>query len=231
MRRLSGHIGLALTPPRANFMPSCAVHGLSSITRTSTGRLVTGGRVYFSTMLLWTLILKELAICQFWMSSGWRCPWVVACKEIASRSGSDRSGMTLPERLSATHWLNFSFVISSHLLPPLSPSLLTRPLDHQCKTNCKWITFHPTLTASHFPLSSLFVLFFLCTLGNDNQLLATAAWPQYAPEPSWYFSFSFLLTFPLLFFYLFPECSAQWRRIYLPIPDADPLTTRYDYKP
>ncbi len=127
MRRLSGHIELALTPSQANFVPSWAIHGLSSITRTSMGRLVTGGRVYFSTMLLQTLILKELVICQFWMSSRWRCPWVVAHKEIALHSGSDRSKMTLPECPSAMRWLNFSFVISSHLLPPFSPSLLTQP--------------------------------------------------------------------------------------------------------
>src|SRR5258708_22523542 len=52
----------------------------------------------------------------------------------------------------------FSFVISSCLLPPLSPSLLTRP---PAQDNRERITFHHTLTASCFPLFILFVSPFL----------------------------------------------------------------------
>src|SRR5260370_41564955 len=117
---------------------------------------------------------------------------------MASHSGSDQSGTTVPERPSATRrLLSFllSFRLTSHLHfhPPSQ-------LDHRRKTNCKRITSHPTLTASRYPFFILFVSPFPCTLGNDDRFSATAARHSYTPEHS-LIHFS-LLSLTFFFFFL-----------------------------
>ncbi len=84
---------------------------------------------------------------------------------------------------------------SSRFSPLPSHTFSTRP---PAQDNREQITFLPTLTAPDLPFSFLFVFRFLCTLGNDNRPLATAARHQYAPEHSSIDFSSFLLTFLLL---------------------------------
>ncbi len=95
------------------------------------------------------------------------------------------------------HAFDFQFLVS-----PLAFtfSFLTQPL---AQDSCEQITFLPTLTAPNLSFSFLSVSLFLCTLGNDNQLLATATWHQYAPEHSLIHFSLFLLTFLLLFSCMF----------------------------
>jgi len=141
----------------------------------------------------------------------------------SDRSGNCRVGAPVGHAFDAP----FSFVISSRLPPPLSPSLSTRP---PAQDNRERITFHPTLTASRFPPFISFLFLFPCTLGNDDRFSAAAARHSYAPEHSSIDFSSFSLTFSLFSFYNFPERSAQRLRVYLPIPDADPITNKYDYQ-
>ncbi len=138
------------------------------------------------------------------------------CKDgLAFRLGleqNDCTGVPIGHALTP----QFSFVISSHLLPPLSPSLLTWPPAQ----NKLWMNHFPS--HSHSFLLSLFHLIcfpFSLYLRQWWSILSCSSMALICPRT---FSNTFLLTFAdffLSFFYIFPEHLAQWWCIYLPIPN------------
>src|SRR5260221_13634529 len=115
----------------------------------------------------------------------------------SDRSGNCRVGAPVGHAFDAP----FSFVISSRLPPPLSPSLSTRP---PAQDNRERITFHPTLTASRFPLSFLFVFLFSLYFRQRRSILSRSST---ALVRSGTFLYRFLFIFADIFFYNFPERS------------------------
>ncbi len=138
------------------------------------------------------------------------------CKDgLAFRLGSERNDCTrAPVGHASTP--QFSFVISSHLPPPLSPSLSTRPpAQNKLRTN------HFPSHSHSLPLSLFHLICFPFSLylRQRRSILSHSSTALVHPRT---FSNTFLLTFAdffLSFFYIFPERSAQRRRVYLPIPD------------
>jgi hypothetical protein len=150
---------------------------------------------------------------------------------IASRSGWDRSGTTYRSaRRPRVRLLIFllSSPLASRLSPLPSPSLSTRP--HRRKITANKSLSVPLSQPPAFPFSLYLLFSFSSTLGNEDRLLAAAARHQYAPEHSLIDFSPFLLTFLLLSTTFFPERSAQRRRVHLPVPDTDTITTRCDYQ-
>src|SRR5260370_39015903 len=147
---------------------------------------------------------------------------------IASYSRSDRSRNC---RVGAPvgHAFDAFFLLSSHLASRLYSHPPSR-LDHRRKTTANESLSIPLSQPPAFPFSSYLFFSFLYTLGNDDRFSAAAARHSYAPEHSSIDFSSFSLTFSFFSFYNFPERSAQRLRVYLPIPDADPLTNGYDYQ-
>ncbi len=138
------------------------------------------------------------------------------CKDgLAFRLGLERNDCTgVPVGHVSTP--QFSFVISSHLLPPLSPSLLTWPLVQ----NKMWMNHFPSHSHS-LPLSLFHLICFPFSLYLRQRwsILSCSSMALICPRT---FSNTFLLTFTdffLSFFYIFPEHLAQWQCIYLSIPD------------
>jgi len=143
---------------------------------------------------------------------------------IHAQSGTETAVLEHPL---AMHLMHFFFC---HLISP-SASTFTLPLDSTTGTRQPRTNHFPS--HSHSLLLSPFhpICFpFPCTLGNNNRLSAAAARHLYAPEHSSIDFSSLSLTFSLFSFYNFSECSAQRLCIYLPIPNADPLTNGYNYQ-
>ncbi len=119
------------------------------------------------------------------------------------RLGSERNDRTgAPVGHASTP--QFSFVISSHLPPPLSPSLSTRPpAQNKLRTN------HFPSHSHSLPLSLFHLICFPFSLylRQRRSILSHSSTALVHPRT---FSNTFLLTFAdffLSFFYIFPECS------------------------
>src|SRR5258707_9857484 len=95
----------------------------------------------------------------------------------------------------------FPFIISSRFSPLLSPSLSTRP---PAQDNRERITFHPTLTASRFPLSFLFVFLFSLYFRQRRSILSRSST---ALVRSGTFLYRFLFIFADIFFIFFLQFS------------------------
>src|SRR5258708_39121555 len=147
---------------------------------------------------------------------------------MASRSGSDWSGTTVPERPSATRRLlsflfTFRLAYRLHFHPP-------SPLDHRRKTNCERITSHPTLTASRYPFLTLLVFPFFLYFRQRRSILSRSSTALVRPRT---FSNTFLLTFAdifLSFSTFFLNIRHNDDTFTYPSPTLLPLTTGYDYQ-
>jgi hypothetical protein len=163
------------------------------------------------------------------------CMFVILCAcqsflvETAVRMARVRLGSERNDRIGAPVGHAFCLAFSPTLTPPFR-------LDHRRKTTANKSLPVP-LSASRYPFFNLFVFLFSLYFRQRRSTLSrssTALGPAYAPEHSLkkkiiHFSL-FSLTFSLFSFYNFPERLAQRRRVYLPIPDADPPTNGYDYQ-